>query len=209
MKQSIIFFAVIFLNISTSFAQMKKIDNTASLVKQMEQNSSSVVSIESDFKQIKFVGAFNQEIVSSGKFHYKASDKIALNYTTPISYLIVINGDKIKIESDGKKNIMNLKDNKQMQGIQSILIACMTGNFLSISNDYHTEFYEDEQNYLITVKPVSDNIKEYVAQFDIYLNKKDLSADKLRVSETEKDYTEYQFSNKKFNTISNDALFKL
>jgi len=207
--QLFIYSIILLFNNSVIFAQTKKIENTPSFVKQMEQNALSVKSIESDFKQTKHIEAFNKDIVSSGKFYYKASNKIRLNYTLPSPYLIVINADKIKIESAGKKNVMNLKDDKQMKEMHNILTACMTGNFSGISNNYRMEFYEDGQFYLVSVKPVNDNIKKYVKQYDIYLNKKDMSVNKLRISETGSDYTEYDFSNKKINTINNDVLFKI
>ena len=207
MKQSIIYLTIIFMSISTSFAQMKKIENAESFVKKMGQNSSSVKSIESDFKQIKHIEAFNQDFVSSGKFYYRVNDKICLNYVVPKPYRIVINSNKIKVESDGKKNVMNLKDNKQMQEMQNMLSVCMTGNLSNISKDYRMEFYEDEQSYLITVKPVNEGTNKYM--LDVYLNKKDMSVDKLRISESESDYTEYIFSNKKINTLNNDTFFKI
>ena len=208
MKQSIIYFTVIFLSISTSFAQMKKMENVDSFVKQMEQNTSSVKSIESDFKQIKHIDAFNQDIVSSGKFYYyKVNDKICLNYVMPRPYLVLMNSSKIKIESEGKKNVMNLKDNKQMQEMHNMLKVCMTGKLSNISKDYRMEFYEDGQYYLIIVKPVNESANKYI--LDVYLNKKDMSIDKLRISESESDYTEYHFINKKLNTLSNDTLFKI
>jgi outer membrane lipoprotein-sorting protein len=209
MRKSIIYLVTVFLSISVSFAQMKKMEKTASFLKQMEQNTSSIQSIESDFKQVKHIDAFKQDITSSGKFYYKTSGKISLKYVKPMSYLIVINGDKLKIESDGKKNVMNLKDNKQLKEMQNILTACMTGNFSGMSNNYNMEFYEDEQFYLVSVKPVNGNIKKYIEKIDIYLTRKDMSVDKLHISETESDYTEYYFNNKKFNTLNSDALFKL
>jgi outer membrane lipoprotein-sorting protein len=184
-------------------------ENVSLFIKQMEQSASSVKSLESDFKQIKHLEMFNQDIISLGKFYYRASDKISLNYAMPLSYLIVINGNKIKIESNGNKNVMNLKDNKQLKEMHSVLIACMTGNFSGISNDYRMDFFEDEQSFLITIEPTSESVKKYIIQYDIYLNKKDQSVNKLHISEPEGDYTEYHFSNKKINTLNDDSLFKL
>ncbi len=106
MKRLIIFFTIIFLSLS-SFAQMKKVENTAPLIKRMEQSTASVKSIESDFKQTKHIEAFNQTIVSSGEFYYKVPDKIRLNYIKPQNYFIAINNNKMKIESGSKKNVMN------------------------------------------------------------------------------------------------------
>ena len=206
MKRLFSCFTIILLGISTSFAQMKKMENVDSFVKKMEQNASSVKSIESDFKQIKHIGAFKQNIVSLGKFYYKAS-KISLHYMVPQPYRVVINDNKIKIESVGKKNVMNLKDNRQMQEMFNMLTGFMTGNLSNMSKDYRMEYYEDEQHYLVSVKPVNEGANKYM--LDVYLNKKEMSVNKMRISETESDYTEYHFSNQKLNTLNNDTLFKI
>jgi len=209
MRQLLILLLTFFFSASVSFAQMKKMENSALFLKQMEQRVSTVKSIESDFKQIKHIEDFNQDITSSGRFFYVPSDKICLKYAKPQPYSVVINGAKIKVESGGKKNIMNLKDNKPMQEMQYILKICLAGNFSIISGDYRTEFYEDGQFYLVTIKPVNESAKKNITQFDIYLNKKDMLVDKLRVSETKGDYTEYFFSSIKFNTLNNNTLFKI
>ena len=206
LKKTIIYLIVILLNISTSFAQMKKMENADSFIKKMEQSASTVKSIECNFKQIKYISSFKQNIVSLGRFYYK-EEKISLHYVKPRPYLVVINGGKIKIESLGKKNIMNLKDNKEMQEMNNMLKVCMTGNLSDVSKDYRMEFFEDDQYYMINVKHVNESANKY--KLDLYLNKKDISVDKMRMSEAEGDYTEYQFINKKLNTIKNDDLFKL
>jgi len=204
--KTIIYLIVILLNISTSFAQMKKMENVNSFVKKIEQTSSSVKSIESNFKQIKYISSFKQSIVSLGRFYYK-EDKISLHYVTPRPYLVVINGGKIKIESPGKKNIMDLKDNKEMLEMNNMIKVCMTGNLSNVSKDYNMEFFEDDQYYMINVKPVNESAKKYM--LDLYFNKKDMAVDKMRMFENEDDYTEYQFINKKLNTLKNDDLFKI
>ena len=206
LKKTIIYLIVILLNISTSFAQMKKMENVNSFVKKMEQTASSINSIESNLKQTKHINAFKQNLVSLGKFYYK-EDKISLHYTMPRPYLVVINNGKIKIESAGKKNIMDLKDNKEMQEMNNMLKVGMTGNLSNVSKDYLLEFFEDDQYYMVNVKPVNESAKKYM--LDIYFNKKDMSVDKMRMSENGGDYTEYQFLNKKLNTLKNDDLFKI
>jgi outer membrane lipoprotein-sorting protein len=208
MKRFILFLSIFSLSFA-AFAQMKPLENSAPLVKRMEQTASSLKSIESNFKQTKHIEAFRQDIVSSGRFFCLMPDKIRLNYSSPKSYSVVLNGDKMKMESGGKKNVMNLKDNRQLQEMRKLLTACMTGRLSSLSGDYQTKFFEDGQFYLITVLPLREDIKKSVEKFDIYLLKKDMSVDRLRIAETAGDYTEYQFSNKKINTQNNHSFFDI
>lgn len=209
MKRFIITIFIVLLCTVSSFSQPKKIEDANSFMKRLEKATASIKSIESDFKQVKRLEIYNEDVTSSGRFYYKAESKICLKYAEPYPYQIIINGSKMAMESNGKKNTTDLKDNKLMSEMQSILTTCMTGNFSNISKDYKLDFFEDTNYYLILIKPTSKTLKTHIDKFEIYLNKKDLSVDKLRISETENDYTEYTYTNKKFNTLTNDSLFSV
>lgn len=208
MKYKYITLLFCFICFNQVYAQMKKVTDQTTLKSKLEQVASNLKSIESDFTQIKHLDVFNEDITSKGKFYYKHNDKICLNYAQPNNYLIVINGEKIKTVSEGKKNVMNLKSNKVMKEMRSMLAACMSGN-ISEMNDYNTEFFEDAKNYLIKVKPTNKSIQSYISGFDIYMDKKDLSVSKLRIQENGKNYTDYLFINKKFNTLIDDKKFSV
>ncbi|MDL2213003.1 outer-membrane lipoprotein carrier protein LolA, partial [Bacteroides sp. OttesenSCG-928-N06] len=111
--------------------------------------------------------------------------------------------------SDGKTNVMNLSANKMMNQMQDMLTACMVGDLSRLSSDYELTYFEDDSNYFVRIKPVNKNILAYIVGIEIYLDKKDLSVNKLRLSETETNYTEYLFKNKKFNTLTDEKIFKI
>lgn len=206
MKRLYIYFLLLFVCLLQTNAQMKKLKDVDAFNKRVIQEAVSVKSIESDFTQIKHLDLFNENITSKGKFYYKHSDKISLDYSSPTKYLIVINGDKLKIVSDGKKNIVGLKSNKIMAEMRGMLTACMSGNISQISG-YKMEYFEDTNSYLIKIKPTNKSVQAYISGFDIYMDKKDMSVSKLRISENASDYTDYLFQNKKFNTLTDDKKF--
>ena len=176
----------------------------ASLIKA----SNSVEALESDFVQTKYMEMLSENIVSKGKFYYKKAGKIALDYTSPAQYLIVINGQQIKIVSDGKKNIYELRANKMMSQTSVLLSACMTGNLSLLSADYRLEYSENDRQYRIKIQPL-DRMKSYLKEIDIFLNKQDLSVERLRMTEPTLDYTEYVFTDKKKNIPLADELFRI
>lgn len=206
MKRLYIYFLLLFVCLLQINAQMKKLKDVDAFNKRVIQEAVSVKSIESDFTQVKHLDLFNENITSKGKFYYKHSDKISLDYSSPTKYLIVINGDKLKIVSDGKKNIVGLKSNKIMAEMRGMLTACMSGNISQISG-YKMEYFEDTNSYLIKIKPTNKSVQAYISGFDIYMDKKDMSVSKLRISENASDYTDYLFQNKKFNTLTDDKKF--
>lgn len=189
-------------------AQTKKIQNIEAFKQKINKVASSIKAIECDFVQTKHMEIFNEDIVSSGKFYYQNEDMICLDYLKPTKYTIVINGNKIKTVSDGKKNIVNLKSNKVMKEMRSMLAACMSGNITQISG-YKMEYFEDVKFYLIKVIPTSQDVKSYISQFAIYMDKNDMSVSKLRITEAGNNYTDYQFKNKKFNQLTNESIFSV
>ena len=83
------------------------------------------------------------------------------------------------------------------------------GDLSNMSPGYVLEYFEDAHYYLIQIKPVSKAVQAYINQIQIYLDKKDMSVHKLRLSETATNYTEYEFSNKKFNSLKDETKFTI
>ena len=178
--------------------QMKKLTDLKDFEARLLQEAKNIESIESNFTQIKYLDVFDEKITSKGTFYYKKSNKICMDYAQPMNYLIVINNNQLKIVSDGKKSIMDLHSNKMMNQMQDMLTACMVGDLSNMSPGYALEYFEDAHYYLIQIKPLSKAI-----------DKKDRSVHKLRLSETATNYTEYEFSDKKFNSLKDEAKFTI
>lgn len=116
--------------------QMKKLTDLKDFEARLLQEAKNIESIESNFTQIKYLDVFDEKITSKGKFYYKKSNKICMDYAQPMNYLIVINNNQLKIVSDGKKSIMDLHSNKMMNQMQDMLTACMVGDLSNMSPGY-------------------------------------------------------------------------
>nr|WP_239059593.1 outer membrane lipoprotein carrier protein LolA [Bacteroides sp. 224] len=177
--------------------------------KRLSTEAKTLTAIESDFTQQKYLDVFDEKITSKGKFYYRKENKICMSYNQPLNYLIVINNAKLKIVSDGKKSIMNLSSNKMMTQMQDMLTACMVGDLSKLTGNYELTYFEDAQYYRIKIKPTNKTIQAYIKEIDIQLDKKDMSVHKLRLLETETNYTEYEFYNKRFNALTDETVFSV
>ena len=182
-------------------ADMKKFES------RLKATSEQLTSIESDFVQVKHLDMFDEDVISKGKFYYVKDNKISLDYSQPMSYLIVINGGKLKIVADGKKSIMQLSTNKMMNQMQDMITACMVGDLSRMNDNYNLEYQENDNQYIINITPRSRQVKDYVSAIEIRLSKADMSVDQLRMYENEADYTNYKFSNKRFNQLKDQSRF--
>lgn len=187
--------------------ELKPLTSIDGFQERLKKEAASLSSIESDFTQEKYLDVFNDKIISKGRFYYRQENKIRMDYTTPVDYQIVINGQKLKIVSEGKSNVVNLGSNRMMDEMKGMLAACMVGDLSSITSAYKLDYYESPSLYVVKIRPVSKSVQAYISEIVISINKEDMSVQTLRLSENEKDYTEYRFTNRKYNTLTNDEKF--
>ena len=163
MRTLLLYLSLFFLSIATVHAQsMKKMVQKTEFENRLAKEAQTVESIESDFTQVKYLDVFDEKVTSKGKFYYQKSNKICMEYFRPMDYLIVINGSKLKIVSDGKKSIMNLSSNKMMAQMQDMLTACMIGDLSKMSSNYQLEYFEDARYYLVKIKPTNKAVQAYI-----------------------------------------------
>lgn len=187
--------------------ELKPLASTEAFQERLKKEAAAISSIESDFTQEKYLDVFAEKIVSKGRFYYKKENKIRMDYTSPLDYQIVINGQKLKIVSEGKTNIVNLGSNQMMNEMKEMLSACMIGDLSSITSAYKLDYYESPLLYVVKIRPVSKSVQAYISEITISIDKKDMSVQALRLAENAKDYTEYHFTNKKYNTLTSDEKF--
>ena len=190
-------------------AQVSDIADMQQFESRLKATSDKLTSIECDFVQVKHLDMFDEDVTSKGKFYYLKNNKISLDYSQPLSYLIVINGGRLKIVADGKKSVMQLNTNKMMNEMQDMITACMVGDLNRMNDSYNLKYQEDNNQYIISITPRSKQVKEYVSAIEIRLSKADMSVDQLRMYENEADYTDYKFSNKRFNQLKDESRFAI
>lgn len=181
----------------------------ADFEKRLKDESAKLQTIESDFKQIKYLDVFDEEIESTGRFYYKKLNKIRMEYNKPLDYLIVIDGETLKIRSDNKTSKTDLSKNKMMLQVQEMIAGCMIGNLSGLTKSYTVDYFESNTSYLLKLTPKNASIKAYIYRIEMVISKRDMSVDRLKISETESDFTVYFFTNKKINQSINDAIFDI
>ncbi|MDR1880781.1 MAG: outer membrane lipoprotein carrier protein LolA [Tannerellaceae bacterium] len=203
-KQTFLLLALILLSGAGLHAQQTPLSPLAAFQERLKREAAATTSIESDFVQEKYLDVFDGKILSKGRFYYRQPDRIRMEYTEPAPYLIVMNGEKLKVVSEGKSTILDLHANRMMQEMRELLAACMTGDLNRLSGAYQWEYGETPSLYVITIRPLSKSVQAYIHEMVVSLAREDLSVQRLRLSETAKDYTEYRFTNRKNNTLDRE-----
>jgi len=194
-----------------AFAQPKgytALKNVSAFQQAMSLNSTKVQTIASDFTQVKNMALLEEKIKSKGKFYYKREDKVRIEYTSPYSYLLVMNAGQVMVKDEQKTSKINTKNSKTMQSVNRIMIDCMRGTVFQ-NPDFKVTAYESSTGYLLNMVPVTDAMKKMFKQIDVYMGKKTMDVDRLTMTELGGDYTDMDFTNTKHNTALDEAIFKV
>ena len=106
------------------------VSDLAAFKSRFKAESANVLSINSNFTQEKILSALTEKIVSTGKFWFKRSNKVRIEYTRPFVYLMVMNGDKMLIRDEQKESRINVRANRLFQQVNRIMIDCVQGTIL-------------------------------------------------------------------------------
>jgi outer membrane lipoprotein-sorting protein len=206
-----VLFGVLFLISIQTLAQpagFRPVPDLGEFRKRFSEESARVTSITSDFRQEKELAALSEKMTSTGKFWFKRSNRVRIDYEKPFVYRLIINGDRILLKDEQKENRINVKSNKLFQQVNKIMLDCIQGTILE-SRDFTTTIFENDGQFLLKMVPLNKNIREFFSTIDLYVDKTDYSVSRINMIEPGGDQTLLIFTNKQLNKPVKDEVFAL
>ena len=197
------------LSFSLFGQEMQPISNVADFEKNLKEAAGKIQSVESNFRQEKFMKVFSNKMVSTGMFYYRNPNKISLQYENPMQYAVTINGDKLQTVTGGKKTTVNLGSNKIMAQMKGLIEASMIGNISALDGEYDLQYFQSASEYFVKIVPTSQSVKAYIKEIGITFDRKTMGVKRLRMTENNDDYTDYIFTNPQYNTLKSDEKFAI
>ncbi|MBK6444286.1 MAG: outer membrane lipoprotein carrier protein LolA [Bacteroidetes bacterium] len=185
-----------------------KIVDYASFKTQFALAANKTTTIRSDFTQEKNMSMLSEKIISKGKFFFKKQDKVRMEYLTPFSYLMIINGSKVYIKDGQKENTISTNSNKIFRQVSQIMLDCVSGSVLA-NPDFTIVVYENKSEYLIEMIPASKALKGFFKKILVFAGKTDYNVSKVEMIEMSGDNTILNFTNRELNSDIPDAVFTL
>ena len=121
---------------------------------------------------------------------------------------MILNNDKVYVKDGSKENKLSAKSNKLFQQVNKIMIDCMQGSALD-NTDFKTRIFENKNNSLVELTPVTKGLKELFKTINVVVDKKDFSVVSIEMQELSGDNTLLRFSNKELNATIPDELFTI
>jgi outer membrane lipoprotein-sorting protein len=197
------------LAVTNSSAQndYKPLKDIGSFKDRLAKVSESTKSIECEFVQEKSLSILTNKTISKGVFCYKKENKIRWEYLEPNNYLVVIVNNKVTVKDDKSKKQYDSGSNKMFKESISMMLDFIHGNISGCEKDYTITGWENQQSYYLKMIPKSSKVKKILSQVDLYFDKKDLTMNRLKMSEPGGDYTSIDFVNKILNSNIPDEKF--
>ncbi len=195
--------------VSFTFSQgpLTEIKNPAVFKQMFSEATRKTQTIEANFIQEKNLSILSEKIITKGRFMFKKEKKLRWEYTDPFHYMIILNNGMMFIQDEEKKNKIDIRNNKMFAEINYIIMGCVQGNLFNDEKKFLSSFFENSGSFVVKLKPMASNLKEYLSEIWIYFDKNDLSVIRLEMHEPSGDYTNIDFSGEKINANIPDEKF--
>lgn len=208
MKSIKIFIAVaVFMGASLVRAQpFKPAANPEKVLAELRKTSQATSSIQASFTEEKYLAVLKEPEKSSGLFYYQQKDKMRWEQRTPSKYIILINGDKLRIQEGGKEKNVGQAGRMAAQ-IKELMIGLVNGDFQQ-NKGFSSAVLEDNDHYQIVLTPVNRRLKNVYSKIAMNFSKSSLRLKELSFFEKGGDKSLMKFQQEKFNQPIAANLFK-
>lgn len=171
----------------------------------LRKTSVATTSIQASFTEEKFLAVLKEPEKSSGLFYYQQKDKMRWEQRTPSKYIILINGDKLRIEEGGKEKNVGQAGRMAAQ-IKELMIGLVNGDFQQ-NKGFSINCMENDDQYLIVLTPVNRRLKNIYSKISMAFSKSSFRLKELSFFEKAGDRSVMKFQQEKFNQPIADHIF--
>ena len=155
-----------------------------------------------DFTQTKTIQTNGRKLKSTGKYII-CKEGILWQTEKPVPSSLILTKDKmVQIAANGKKSVMDGKDNQIFSNISEILSSVFSGDAASIKKNYNCKLAMDKNGeWSVSLEPKDSTIASVMNTLVLSgscTNDKDAEMKSLVITETSGNTISYEFANQKY-----------
>ena len=181
--------------------------NTDEIKHKINQAASGIKTMQCDFVQTKQLKLLNDRLVSKGKMCYQKSDKLRWEYTSPTSYVFILNGDKVLLKNNNRNDVIDVKQNKLFREIARIMMSSVVGNCLSDEKNFKTSIASTPTEWVATMLPLKKDMKQMFQKIILHFNKQKSMVSSVELIEKNGDQTLIELKNIRQNESISASVF--
>lgn len=206
--KKIIFTALLLGSSFLGFSQEKAMtkDEKETFKKEIVTTTKDIKTLSTDFVQYKNMSFMSKEIESKGQMQLGIPNKLLWKYTAPFAYSISFSDNKITINDQGKKNKIDIGNNKKFAKINTLIVGSISGNMFD-EKEFTISYFKAKNRRIARLVPLSKEISQYISEIVLYFDEGQSTVSEVKLVEPSADYTRIVFSNKKINIKLDEAAF--
>ena len=157
------------------------------------QNPQAGKSIKYTFTQTKHSPLLAQDAVSHGNVTLTGERYLRWHYTEPRNHAIIVDGDSIYAETDGKKHTLAGPAGSIMRNMTNTMMSLTSGTGLADEKVFSVELTEDASAYHATLTPKRRDLRRMMQQVLVDFDKKSCRVRNVKLIEKHNSYTVIEF----------------
>lgn len=206
---SIRIFIILAITLAANVANgqsFRPVANQEKVLADLRKTSQATSSIQASFLEEKYLAVLKEPEKSTGLFYYQQKDKMRWEQKTPSKYIILINGDKLRIQEGNKEKNVGQAGRMAAQ-IKELMIGLVNGDFQH-NKGFSMACLESDDQYQIVLTPVNRRLKNIYSKISMTFSKSSLRLKELSFFEKGGDKSMMKFQQEKFNQPIPENLFK-
>ncbi|MEO6284060.1 MAG: outer membrane lipoprotein carrier protein LolA [Dyadobacter sp.] len=180
--------------------------DTEKILADLRKTSQATTSIQAAFSEEKYLSILKEPEHSTGLFFYQKNDKMRWEQKTPLKYIILINGDKLRIQEAGKEKNVGQAGRMAAQ-IKELMIGLVNGDFQQ-NTAFSLACLESNDQYMVVLTPLNRRLKNIYSKISMVFPRNTLRLKELSFFEKNGDKSIMEFQNEKFNQQIDENLFR-
>jgi len=188
------------------FAQdVKPLTDEKEFLSKLKETSLSTQTIKAEFTEEKFLSYLKEPVKSTGVFYYKKENKMRWEKDAPSKYVLLINGDKVKVKEEEKEKDVS-SFNQVIGKIKEMMLTLVNGEFNS-TKAYQPVYFSNDEVYVVKLLPKQKRLAAVFDHIQLTFSKKTMRLKELSFYEKSGDKSVMKFFKDTVNENLSDELF--
>lgn len=197
--------ALLFMHHALFAQEWQSLDADDATVLKLRSSLAEMTSIRGDIRQEKSFAFLTEKLVSTGYFIYQKENRLRWEFTDPIDYVILINGNSMRLKEEGEEKKYKGM-NQILRQVKEIILGCIDGSIMT-NADYHAGFSANDETVRIQLRPKARNLKEFIEQIEVQFGKEQSMLQEVTLTDPSGDRTEIHFSSIQINEQIDASVF--
>lgn len=200
------FLTAVFISSFVAQDGFKEIKNPSAVLAKLQEVSKATKTISTDFTETKHIAVLTTPQIATGKMYYKQQDKMKWMQQKPFEYIILINGEQLRIKDNGKEKSFS-EGGKIASRINKFMMGLIQGDYQD-SRGYTSKFFESGDRYLVELTPTVKSLSKVYDKLELYFDKKEYRLHRIKFFEASGDLRDVEFHDQIYNGKIEESVFQ-